>query len=209
MKREIRLCCYTIDTTIQAPPDLGRDDAWWLKQAEKYGLTTLLAHADDGVIWGKVEGGKLKNSGQLFSHVSPTLRPETLRQARLFGEKAELLLWRDGDGVWHARLLQDEDGVEEGQYCFDEPQVQWGDHVEEEKDGFTLVVDGQQGLRHAVPLSGVSFDELGEETLDRWHPLRLGVRHYLQRNQDDGSLTIVQSRLTRLYAERREEVDNA
>jgi len=174
--------------------------AWLAQQAITYGLTTLLAHADDGVIWGRMVGGRLALSSDAFPKVSPRLRAVTLQQARLFGEQAELLVWRDGDGHWHGRLL-DDNGTDLRGWRFDEAQLQWGDHVEAEKDGFTLLAEGQEGLRHAVPLPAgdISFDPPG------WHPLCLRVRHYLERDKEDGILIITQSRLTRLWAEGREE----
>lgn len=48
-----------------------------------------------------------------------------------------------------------------------------------EKDGFTLLSDGQQGLKHAVPLTGIKFDSQ-EKTQHR--PVRLLVRHYIDYN---------------------------
>ena len=200
MSRKILEHSFSI-TPVEVGTDFADDPVGWLaRKAAAYGLTTLLAHADDGVIWGRRDGKRLALSSNAFPEISPPLRAVTLQQARLFGEEAELLLWRDGDNQWCARLL-DDNGTEQQGWCFDEPQLQWGDHAEAEKDGFTLVADGQEGLRHAVPLpaDGISFDSQGN-----WHPLRLGVRHYLERDED-GSLIIAQGRLTGLWAEGREE----
>ena len=204
MSREIIECSYSI-TPVEVETGFADTPANWLaKKAVAHGLITLLAHADDGVIWGRMIGEQLALSDDVFPEVSPPLRAVTLQQARLFGEQAELLVWRDGEGNWHGRLL-DDDGTERSGWCFDEAQLQWGDHLEGEKDGFTLVAEGQEGLRHAVPLSaaGISFDPAGKKR-ERWHPLRLGVRHYLERDED-GTLIIVQGRLTRLWAEGRKE----
>lgn len=200
MSRKILEHSFSI-TPVEVGTGFADDPAGWLaKKAVAHGLTTLLAHADDGVIWGRMDGGRLALSSNAFPEVSPPLRAVTLQQARLFGERAELLLWRDGDKQWRARLLDDHGTAQQG-WCFDEPQLQWGDHAEAEKDGFTLVAEGQEGLRHAVPLpaDGIPFDPQGN-----WHPLRLGVRHYLERDED-GSLIIVQGRLTGLWTEGCEE----
>ena len=200
MCREIKEWSYSI-APVEVDTEFADDPAGWLaKKAVAHGLTTLLAHADDGVIWGRVADGRLALSGNAFPGVSPPLRAVTLQQARLFGEQAELLVWRDGEGNWHGRLL-DDDGTERSGWCFDEAQLQWGDHQEGEKDNFTLVAEGQEGLRHAVPLSAadIHFDPAGKKR-ERWHPLRLGVRHYLE-SDEGGTLIIVQGRLTRLWAE--------
>lgn len=209
MARKIIPCRYTVEVLTDMPETFEEAtlQAWLLEQAGTYHLTILLAHVDDGVIWGEVRGDKLALSGCVFPAVSPRLRAKTLQQARLFGLDAELLLWRDGDGAWRARVIRDEAGASDAQWRFDEPQIQWGDHKEDERDGFTLVADGQQGLRHAVPLCDIKddFDKPEDKHPDRWHPLRLGVRHYLVR-EDDGALSIVQSRLTELRSVSRKEV---
>lgn len=208
MARKIIPCRYTVEVLTDIPETFEEAtlQAWLLEQADTYHLTILLAHADDGVIWGEVRGDKLALSGCVFPAVSPRLRAKTLQQARLFGPDAELLLWRDGDGAWRARVIRDETAVSDDQWRFDESQIQWGDHQEDEQGGFTLVADGQQGLRHAVPLPGIkAFDKPEDKYPDRWHPLRLDVRHYLAR-EDDGALSIVQSRLIGLRSVSRKEV---
>ena len=205
MKREIVECRYAVDPIPDVDPAFADDprSTWLVGQAQAHGLTTLLAHADDGVIWGRVTGGQLALSGRAFPDVSPRLRSSTIQQVRLFGEQAELLIWRDGDGEWCARLLRDEEGVSDDQWRFDESQLLWGDHqVGESVKGFTLVADGQQGLRHAVPLPAqdVHFGPAG------WHPLRLKVRHYLVRD-NDGMLVVIQGRLVELQVEEWEKED--
>jgi CRISPR-associated protein (TIGR03984 family) len=199
MKRATVECCYAVEPVRDVDPAFADDPkaTWLIRHARAHGLTTLLAHADDGVIWGRVASGQLVLSGQAFPDVSPLLRASTLQQVRLFGEQAELLVWRDGDGEWLARLLRDEKDVSDDQWCLDECQLLWGDHeAGESVDGFTLVADGQQGLRHAVPLPArdILFGPPG------WHPLRLKVRHYLARDED-GMLVIVQGRLVELQVE--------
>jgi len=160
---------------------------WLPTQALDLELTTLLAHADDGVIWGRVQSGKLTTSHEVFDTVSPPLRAETLQQARLFGPRAELLLWRAGAG-WGLRVIKDESG-EEGEY-YDEAQLLWGNLWEQSRDGFTLVSEGRQGLRHAPPVDLASGDFDGEH-----HPLRLQVRHYLTTDPGTGLLRVTLSRL--------------
>jgi CRISPR-associated protein (TIGR03984 family) len=204
MSREIIEHSYSV-TPIEVGIEFADNPTNWLaRKAKEYGLTTLLAYADDGVIWGQMVGEQLALSSSAFPQISPLLRAITLQQARLFGEHAELLVWRDGDENWHGRLLDDK-GTEKVACRFDEPQLQWGDRVEAQKAGFTLVREGQKGLRHAVPLpaADIPFDPPGKKD-DRWQPLRLGVRHYLERDED-GTLIIVQGRLTGLWTEERKE----
>jgi CRISPR-associated protein (TIGR03984 family) len=194
MRREIEKQSYSL-TPVEVDGVFSDDAADWLaEKARDYKLTTLLAHADDGLIWGRMDGERLISSHDAFPDIAPKLRSLTLQQARLFGPQAELLLWRDREGKWSARLL-DDDGTEKQGYYFDEAQLQWGDHQEgKETRGFTLAADGQEGLRHAPPLPAgeIGFGPSGS------HPLRLHVRHYLERDEDDGALIIVQSRLVKL-----------
>lgn len=186
----------------------------WLKdKAEKHTLTYLLAHADDGVIWGRVDDQLVTSYEALHSDKVqaewvewdsprivaakkslPPLRIETLQQARLFGEKAELFIWKDGDGAWHSRLIQDaeKDTTPAWLESFDEPQMLWGTHGTKLDHGFTLLEDGAQGLRHAVPVPlklSDSPQRFGETT-----PPRLVVRHYLNK---DGFAQVVVSRLVK------------
>jgi len=176
----------------------------WLAEAGRaYGLRWLLAHADDGVIWGQCLFSDDAAPRLALQPAPPALRPETLQMARLFGPDAELLLWRDSDGAWHARLLRDVAGDEKPifQESFDEEQILWGDHgrVSGESNGvaFVEMSDGAQGLRHTVPLADAAGDYAER-------PLRLRVRHYVAEDGDDspspGFARVVASRLCELKA---------
>lgn len=151
--------------------------------ARAYNLRWLLAYADDGVIWGELRSdGRLHLSGDAFSRISPPLRTMTLQQTRLFGQDAELLVWKD-NGAWRVRVIQDGKG-ETGEY-YDETHLLWGDKVEQQQDedGFVLLCEGKEGLRHAAPLyQPISL------------PMRLRVRHYFAYDQD-GQAYISHSRL--------------
>jgi len=164
---------------------------WLITQAEEHNLVAMLAHADDGVIWGRVQEGQLITSRGVFSEddVSSKLCGSTLQQVRLFGSDAELLLWR-ADGEWRARLVLD--GAGEAVQAFDEWQILWGTRRESAQDGFTLVADGALGHRHAPPVeidAHLFFPE------DVHRPLRLQVRHYLEIAPESGLLRIALSRL--------------
>lgn len=162
---------------------------WFVVQARQRGLRYLLAHADDGVIWGRVDDDDLHTSYGI-APTSPPLRSSTLQQARLFGPAGELLLWRSDDG-WRARFVADRG--ESTDDFVDEAQILWGDTVEKTQDGFTLVREGSQGMRHAVPIA-VTADQLVQRKL------RLRVRHYITEN-DDGEASITLSRLVQLLPE--------
>lgn len=188
MTREIKQA-KTIAYTIPVPADT--DAVEWLKaQAPRY--TWLLAHSETGVTWGIVRNDKLV----MPEASAPILNKDTLWQARLFGAQAELLLWRDGDGGFHARILgestsyisKDATFIAEYAEYFDEAQILWGDTATPADDkGFTLMTDGTEGLEYVVPLPQVIV-----RNSDR--PMRLDVRHYL--NEDGtGFKRIVASRL--------------
>lgn len=156
---------------------------WLTQQAKQHGLRWLLAQADDGVIWGKLDDSdRLVTSHDAAQGnpqaeaICPPLRDQTLQQARLFGENAELLLWRNGDGMMRARLIRDlsdgeESAMDQWEEAIDEVHLLWGmgkPPVPLTK-GFSLWTHGAEGLRHAVPVTA------GEK------PPELQVRHYLAR----------------------------
>jgi CRISPR-associated protein (TIGR03984 family) len=161
------------------------------------GCAYLLSHAEEGVIWGRFEKGKLVTSDMAFSERRmPKLRLATLWQCRMFGPRAEVLLWRD-DAAWRARRVSDT--VDAAALALDEAQMLWGDQVEERNqvERFTLVRDGAEELFHAVPclLDNAVFS-------DDVRPLRLVVRHYVEHG-GDGLGRIVLSRLVTLREELR------
>jgi CRISPR-associated protein (TIGR03984 family) len=173
---------------------------WLQEQAQTRNLQWLLAHADDGIIWGCIDAqGQLLLSrtaleaqqqyNRDYGHenleittalqVCPVLRIETLQQARLFAAHAELLLWRDGDNAFHARLIQDSATAEDADWleAFDEAWMLWGTHGLPLPHGFTLWRDGAQGLRHVIPWPMRIDREAQTE------PPHLIVRHYLAREE--------------------------
>lgn len=194
MKREIKQ--HPAVVQLVAIDSISNVKDWLQAQATQHGFKWLLAHADDGVIWGRVDNGQLITSDSVSPEVSPPLRTETLQQARLFAEHGELLLWRDGVNQWHARLIRKPADGETPTFtdAIDEPQILWGTDPQPLANGFTLMSDGAQGLRHTVPLVVMGkFDEASR-------PLRLWVRHYLK-DDDSGFTRIVASRLFDLRVE--------
>ncbi|MFQ5578797.1 MAG: CRISPR-associated protein Csx19, partial [Anaerolineae bacterium] len=168
--------------------------AWLLAQGQANNLPYLLAHADDGVIWGKVEGEALRLSHEVIPDVSPPLLAVSLQQVRLFGPAAELMLWRS-DAGWQARLIEDKEG--DSTLYYDETRLLWGTNREPAStQTFTVVSDGQMGHRHAVPIPVPAARFNG-----RRRPLRLHVRHYLQQDERSGLLNVTLSRLLNVTPE--------
>jgi CRISPR-associated protein (TIGR03984 family) len=184
--------------------------AWLCQKATDFKLNWLLAHFDDGVVWGRFDAEKgivtsrqalaefdrSDSNAPFFSEVdaalacSPQLRFVTLQQARLFSDLAELLLWRDGNNQLQTRMIQD--AVPERKImwrdAFDEPQMLWGTHGIHLAHKFTLLRDGQQGLRHAVPFR-LKLKSINNEIT---RTPCLIVRHYLA---DESFARVVVSRL--------------
>lgn len=167
---------------------------WLEAKAQEHRLTYLLAHAEDGVIWGRFDQGNLVTADQVFPQL-PKLRLMTLQQCRIFGEAGEVLLWRSHN-IWKYRFVSDP-----GKYI-PETQMLWGTHRAKKKDGsefeesqgFTLVEDGSEGLRHAVPLVNIPFSR---DRVKLVRPLRLHVHHYINYDQN-GVARIYLSRLVNL-----------
>jgi len=173
-------------------PDLHQNfSAWLSQQFQKYNFRWLLAHADDGIIWGEMRQDGLHLSNKPFPEVSPSLRLITLKEARLFNENAEMHIWRDGK-TWKGTLIKEEDGSVAG--CYDESYLLWGTKKGKTEDGFTLVYQGTEGLYHAPP---VIIDE-GDQ-----FQINIKVRHFLDYDPE-GQAYVDFSRLVSLYCSRRE-----
>jgi CRISPR-associated protein (TIGR03984 family) len=161
-------------------------------------LPYLLAHAEDGVIWGKFEmsTGTLKTAREVFPECNfPELRLNTLQQCRIFGKLGEVLLW-NSNGKWRSRLILETKAseliTEEQIGLIPESQILWGTEGQENKEyGFTLLSDGSQGLKHAVPLININFEK-DDKALKR--PVKLEVHHYFCCDSD-GVARIFISRL--------------
>jgi CRISPR-associated protein (TIGR03984 family) len=167
-------------STIEATPlevpvlrDAETLKQWIETQQKAYQLTYLLAHAEDGVIWGRFDAEQLVTAERLWIQ-SPELQPSRLQQCRIFGQHAEVMLWRKNAG-WQARVVHD---AQQKVDCIVEAQMVWGSTAEAQGEGFTLLADGQQGLRYALPLSSVPCSS--KPTKPPWRPARLHVKHYIK-----------------------------
>lgn len=164
---------------------------WLTEYNLTYNLTYLLAHADDGVIWGRFDNGKLTTAEKIFYPCDfnlyfPELRPLTLQQCRIFGLNGEVLLWRISDKKFRWRFIgnPEEDKISES-------QILWGTNGIK-KDNFTLLWDGSQGLKHAVPF--IDIELKGDRLVQ---PVRLVVHHYITYDVE-GVARIYCSRLVNL-----------
>jgi CRISPR-associated protein (TIGR03984 family) len=192
MKREIKPCREVLQM-LDVPAQL--DPAVWLAEQAGGSDCYLLAHADDGLIWGKEVNGVLvtshdaaRNTG--YAQVSPPLREVTLQTARLFNHNGEILLWRDSETLsWRARMIYTVNVSQAVTFveAIDERQLLWGNQVEALPNTFTVLSDSGQGLRHIAPVS------IAAEAL----PLRLRVRHFISEDET-GFARITASRLVTL-----------
>jgi CRISPR-associated protein (TIGR03984 family) len=174
----------TITSRFAEPEKITDPKAAWTEQAQSGKYQYLLAHAEDGVIWGKLEDGRFLLSSDAYPEVSPKLRVDTLRELRLFGKEAEWLLWRTESG-WQARLILDGEGAPV-EY-FDESSILWGtDAIGQAHAPFSLVTEADTGIRHAPPME-----------FHGRHSMRLVVRHYLGYDEQN-SVFIKSSRLVNL-----------
>ncbi len=179
-------------TPITVESDFDQNESvWFVEQAKAHNLQYLLAYADDGLIWGEVRGDNLILSSDAFDNASPTptLQAVTLQQARLFGEEAEVMIWRTEQG-FIARLLTEKDSAEPD--YLEESYLLWGTQLEKESNGFFQVVEGKRGLKHAPPIKPKS--EKTDKDINR---LSLTMRHYLAYDED-GQAYIKTSRLVTL-----------
>lgn len=185
--------------TNHSPEEIGANPVVWLGKEAQDGMA-LLAHADDGVIWGKVMGEKIVFP-DIDNFSQAELRPITLQMARLFNEETEIFLWRTGEGVWQARRVTDLEAGSQARdkrfpWAFDEQQVLWGMGIIGFDGEFSLAADGEEGLHHAPPVRQPEglFDERSER-LRGERKLRLTVRQYLTEDEQTGWLRIGMSRL--------------
>lgn len=195
MKREINHWACVVEH-LDTDGFVTDPAGWFAGHSDNCRRALFLAHADDGVIWGRLQDNCLVTSSELFESfkVSPPLRAVTLQDAYLFSEIGEVRVWRM-EGGFHACRITDTN--DESAASYDEAHILWGTRAEDRESGFTLLADGRQGLRHAVPLNvpASSFDEKSQ-----YRPLRLFLRHYLA-NDRDGCTRVYLSRLLGLRHE--------
>lgn len=159
-------------------------------------FTYLLAFADDGVIWGHTDGDKLVIAHEACQKEDKRnyaqLRGKTLQQAHLFGEYAEVRIFRDETGKWQALLITDEGEV------ITESQILWGDKLAKEDQPvspkFTKLLADRKGIPSQIlPIEREKYAE-GKY-------VRLEVHHMVDFDKDTGEAYIKLSRLAGLSVE--------
>jgi CRISPR-associated protein (TIGR03984 family) len=193
----------------QIPGNFAEDEGKWLvdRAAEhlgRDGIRYALIHLDDGVLWGRVEGGKL-SLPDANEHWTPKLRTVTLQQCRVFGDKGELFIWREAENRWRGRVVIEGGATEVA--VFDESQILYGDMVHDgdkkhdlpsppTKTEFTAIYEFSKGtgIRQIVPIDATAALEKGERVI-------LTVRHYLKQD-DDGQAKFFCSRLKSIETRR-------
>jgi CRISPR-associated protein (TIGR03984 family) len=164
-------------------------------------FTYLLAFADDGVIWGRVDGNTLVIAHEASQKEDKKnyaqLRGKTLQQAHLFGEYAEVRIFRDEMGKWQALLITNEGEV------ITESQILWGDKRAEKDQPvspkFTKLLAERKGIPPQIlPIEREKYAE-GKY-------VRLEVHHMVDFNED-GEAYIKLSRLAGIsFGEKKVEV---
>lgn len=159
-------------------------------------LWWLLGHADDGIIWGRIEGGRLKTSTQASigdqeaESVCPVLRFDTLQKLRIFNDEAELFIWRTATDSWQGRLIMNSiEGDKLLERSIDERHILWGTTARELPNGFSIVTEEGLGIRHVVPVN------LSGRLRNGSASLRLLVRQYLEEDPETGVVRIYTGRL--------------
>lgn len=157
-----------------APMMLG-DSAW------------LVCHCDDGVTWGRLDGGAWRLGSTPFPDLCPTPSEVAIQELRVFSSTVEVLIWRTGDGL-RGRILRDAGAPVDDPSCspHDEERLVLTGRVGEHKAGFTRVGDGT-GAEQALPL------RVMEGRAASWPRLR--VRHYFARDEKTGCVRVVATRL--------------
>ena len=152
----------------------------WLESQMSEERPTLLAFADDGVIWGRSVNNKLVTGlGQ------PELRGSTLQQAFVFGQKDEVRLFHDELGDWKTSHVADTGEV------IVESQILWGAQSEgDAQNGFLQVSEFRKGIPNQyLPVDGpLGIDDC----------IRLEVHHLVEYDKDTGEARIAISRLAGL-----------
>jgi CRISPR-associated protein (TIGR03984 family) len=188
-------CSSWLDWAISAGPPDAKDVDW------------LLAHCDDGVVWGRRNGDRWELSSSAFPEISPALAESNLQQLRLFGAKREILIWK-ADGGLQGRELADADtpmSDDDPLRPSEERLVLLGDRLDHRipnpcRNDFSVVADGR-GSRHAVPIR--CHEGLFRRDGAPWWPLRLRVRHYFESDPRSGVVRIAASRLVQVFLEER------
>lgn len=179
-------------------PTLTNDTVreWLTAQMNNNNLTYLLAFADDGVIWGRMDGDKLVIAHEASQKEDKKnyaqLRGKTLQQAHLFDEELEIRIFRDEMGNWKFKKIKDE-----GEFIT-ESQILWGDQLAEKDQPFDENFTRLKAERKGIP---PQILPIKRKDYVNAKPVRLVVRHMVDFDKDTGEAYIKISRLAGLSVE--------
>ncbi|MBF0502755.1 MAG: hypothetical protein HQM09_21655 [Candidatus Riflebacteria bacterium] len=161
------------------PSSASKDESW------------LLAHCDDGVVWGHAEpdNERLHLSWEAFAGISPAIKTERLQSLRLFCHNAEILIWK-AENEFRGRLLMDAPVSDESMKPLRRSVCLLGTRVVSTSKGFSLLED-KNGSRHAPPLNVTFCDRPGEAG-------RINILDYFSKDDESGKIRISASRLSSL-----------
>lgn len=181
-------------TPIPTLPTNENVREWLAEQMKENHLTFLLAFADDGVIWGRMDNDSLVIAHETTQKAErknyTELRGKTLQQAYAFSKDMEVRIFRDEMGEWKALKIEDE-----GEVIIKESQVLWGDKLDEDKNqpthpGFMRLLAERKGIPpQIVPWDKKDFRE--------GKCVRLDVHHMVV-YEETGEARIALSRLAGL-----------
>jgi hypothetical protein len=169
------------------PINAEQANAWlnWLSGSgpppETHGVRFALAHSDSGVTWGYLDE---QQQWKLGTAVDPGLCPvptaKSLHELRLFGNAAEVLIWRSDDEL-QGRILAD-DGIGfdvSAPLCPMNEGRRLRGECREMRDSFKRYVDAG-GAQHLAP---------------EFFPEEFSVRHYFEQDLATGAVRIAATRL--------------
>ena len=189
---------HDVATRVQIDPvdcsDLTGGLVNWVTSRLRDEPGFVLAHFDDGVVWGKLVDTRLITSNEYAPEISPRFRLETLQQAFIFGKRSEIRLWKDELDDWRARKVSDVDADTSDEYRFDEDQILWGTRLKQEcPNDFSWISEArQQGMEQVVPV------RVNETELEN-RRLKLRVRHFINCDAETGQARVYLSRLVDVF----------
>ena len=148
---------------------------------ETHGVRFAITHSDSGVTWGYLDDqGQWKLGAAVDPALCPVPKAKSLHELRLFGNAAEVLIWRDENEL-QGRILADDSTVFDSSdpLCPMNEGRRLRGECREMRDGFKRYVDAG-GAQHLVPES---------------FPEEFGVRHYFEQDASTGAVRIAATRL--------------
>jgi len=186
-KSKTRICHPQVNFSMKVVSLDTDNPLVWLTQHLPGESSFVLAHAIDGVNWGRIENSNISFSHEVAPSIAPPPRVEMLQQLRVFNEMWEWFFWHDGQ-YWQQRII-DERTADISKPAIDEDHLVWGTLADSERAGYSVLSDGAQGLRHVVPLAAPNMFPTKRVVLQ--------VRHYID-EQPNGVQFIALSRLVHL-----------